>query len=185
VELNDQVANRERQLLQRQYYNFIATIVTSNITEVLSAEENAGVLQQVMLSVIQGSVEFPDPVAQRSCFSIMRKFVEMWGGQENPDGFIDFMYKNILPACFMAPMKSQFDLNDAQTVLALNEISCCLLAMLEKRKEEFLVYLRTHYIPTLNLPSPKGAEFVQAIQRSPKEFKVFLKSFFQQLKSAN
>lgn len=62
IELNDQIAAGERRLLQRQYYNFIATIVTCNVTEVLSAKENEGVLQQVMLSVIQGSVDFPDPV---------------------------------------------------------------------------------------------------------------------------
>lgn len=33
------------------------------------------------------------------------------------NGFEDFMYKSIVPACFMAPMKSTFDLADAQTVL--------------------------------------------------------------------
>lgn len=62
IELNDQIATGERRMLQRQYYNFIATIVTSNVMEVLSAEENSAILHQVMLSVIQGSVEFPDPV---------------------------------------------------------------------------------------------------------------------------
>ena len=31
--------------------------------------------------------------------------------------FDDFMYKNIVPACFAAPLKTTFDLNDAQTVL--------------------------------------------------------------------
>lgn len=63
----------------------------------------------------------------------MKKFVEMWGGQDNPEGFIDFLYKNILPACFMAPLKPHFDISDAQTLLALNEIGNCLLVILEKR----------------------------------------------------
>lgn len=62
IEVNDLIATREKQMLQRQYFNFIATIVTNNVTEVLSAKENSGILQQVMLSVIQGSVDFPDPV---------------------------------------------------------------------------------------------------------------------------
>ncbi|XP_021954226.1 exportin-T isoform X2 [Folsomia candida] len=184
IELNDQIATGERRMLQRQYYNFIATIVTSNVMEVLSAEENSAILHQVMLSVIQGSVEFPDPVAQRACFSIMKKFVEMWGGQDNPEGFIDFLYKNILPACFMAPLKPHFDISDAQTLLALNEIGNCLLVILEKRKDEFRVYLQTHYLPTLNIPVPKIVEFLEALQRSPKDFRLFLKSFFQQLKAS-
>jgi exportin-T len=62
IESNDQIAMRDRQMLQRQYFHFIATIVTNNVTDVFSAEENAQVLQQVMMSVIQGSVDFPDPV---------------------------------------------------------------------------------------------------------------------------
>jgi len=32
-------------------------------------------------------------------------------------GFNEFMYKNIVPACFLAPMKPTFDITDAQTVL--------------------------------------------------------------------
>lgn len=32
-------------------------------------------------------------------------------------GFPDFIYKNIVPACFLAPLKPTFDLSDAQTVL--------------------------------------------------------------------
>jgi len=31
-------------------------------------------------------------------------------------GFNEFIYKHIIPACFMAPMKPTFDLTDAQTV---------------------------------------------------------------------
>ena len=31
-------------------------------------------------------------------------------------GFTEFIYQHIVPACFIAPMKSTFDLNDAQTV---------------------------------------------------------------------
>lgn len=32
-------------------------------------------------------------------------------------GFSDFIYKHIVPACFLAPLKPTFDLSDAQTVL--------------------------------------------------------------------
>lgn len=46
---------------------------------------------------------------------------------------MDFMYKNIVPACFVAPLKVSFDISDAQTLLALNEIGNCLKSMFEKR----------------------------------------------------
>lgn len=32
-------------------------------------------------------------------------------------GFPDFIYKHMVPACFLAPLKPTFDLSDAQTVL--------------------------------------------------------------------
>lgn len=39
----------------------------------------------------------------------------LWIGGSN--GFQEFIYKNIVPATFMAPMKSTFNLADAQTIL--------------------------------------------------------------------
>ena len=38
-------------------------------------------------------------------------------------GFSEFMYKNIVPACFLAPLKPTFDLTDAQTVLVSIKLS--------------------------------------------------------------
>ncbi|KAK3748759.1 hypothetical protein QZH41_020326, partial [Actinostola sp. cb2023] len=39
------------------------------------------------------------------------------GGNNGENGFKDFMYDSIVPACFLAPMKSTFDMEDAQTFL--------------------------------------------------------------------
>lgn len=33
------------------------------------------------------------------------------------NGFGEFIYESVVPATFMAPMKSTFDMNDAQTIL--------------------------------------------------------------------
>lgn len=75
-------------------------------------------LRQVLFTVIQGAVEIPDPQGQKACFSILRRLVEVWADKENGlVGFSEFMYENIIPACFMAPLKPTFDLADAQTVL--------------------------------------------------------------------
>ena len=75
-------------------------------------------LHQVMLTVVDGVVELADPHAQKACFTILRKLVEAWASDTNGlEGFKEFMYQKILPACFMAPMKPTFDLNDAQTCL--------------------------------------------------------------------
>lgn len=44
-------------------------------------------------------------------------YVVFLGGKDGPVGFADFVYKHIVPACFLAPSKQTFDLTDAQTVL--------------------------------------------------------------------
>ena len=41
----------------------------------------------------------------------------MSGGNDGLNGFREFIYDSIVPASFVAPMKSTFDLNDAQTIL--------------------------------------------------------------------
>ena len=42
----------------------------------------------------------------------------LWiGGSNGLNGFEEFIYKSIVPATFMAPMKSTFNLADAQTIL--------------------------------------------------------------------
>lgn len=42
------------------------------------------------------------------------------GGSNGLNGFREFIYENIVPATFVAPMKSNFDMNDAQTILVCN-----------------------------------------------------------------
>ena len=51
------------------------------------------------------------------------------GGTDVLSGFDDIIYKEIAPACFMAPMKPTFDLADGQTVLVSN-IYCLVFFLL-------------------------------------------------------
>ena len=39
-------------------------------------------LEQVLLTVIQGAVEIPDPTGQKSCFTILKRLIELWGELE-------------------------------------------------------------------------------------------------------
>ena len=61
--VNDEEARLERQTLQRSYFSFVAAIV-SNLVEVLASQDSA-TLQQVLISLVQGAVEYPDPVVSR------------------------------------------------------------------------------------------------------------------------
>lgn len=48
---------------------------------------------------------------------LIRTLIFFLGGKDGLVGFADFVYKHIVPACFLAPLKQTFDLADAQTVL--------------------------------------------------------------------
>ncbi|RMX59336.1 hypothetical protein pdam_00014020 [Pocillopora damicornis] len=112
----DAQAVKEKETLRRSYFLFVGAVVTNDVTVVLTSQTPHD-LHQVLLTLIQGGVEFPDPVAQKISFNILRKLVELWGGSNGLNGFREFIYENIVPATFVAPMKSNFDMNDAQTIL--------------------------------------------------------------------
>ncbi|KAG7263241.1 hypothetical protein CRUP_023423, partial [Coryphaenoides rupestris] len=120
VEENDQTAALENQMLRRSYFTFIQTVTSSGMNEVL-ANQGAENIERVLITIIQGAVDFPDPIAQKTCFIILSKLVDLWGGKDGLVGFLDFVYKHIVPACFLAPLKPTFDLTDAQTMLVLQQ----------------------------------------------------------------
>lgn len=40
-------------------------------------------MERVLFTIIQGAVDFPDPIAQKTCFIILSKLVELWGESQN------------------------------------------------------------------------------------------------------
>lgn len=182
LEENDEEEKRTRRLLQRNYYLFVTTIVSNNLLDILVSLDS-GILQQVLMSVVQGAVEFPDPVAQKNCFVILRRLTEAWGVKDaGPPGFVEFLYTQVVPACFLAPLKTNFDLNDAQTILALHESVMCLQSVYKKQGEELISYLRSEYLPTMELSPELINEYCQALTSDAKLFRNYSKLFFQRAK---
>ncbi|KAK7102918.1 exportin-T-like [Littorina saxatilis] len=179
----DQEAASDRKFLRRGYFLFLSTIVSNDCINVLKALE-MGSVNQVLMSVVQGVVEVQDPPSQRCCFMILKKLTEAWGsGNDGIVGFPDFLYKNVIPACILAPLSPSFDLNDGQTSLALGECATCLKTILEKRGEELTNYLQKDYLPSLHMSTEQSQEFCQALHTDQKTFKAYLKNFFMKAKS--
>ncbi|XP_026523573.1 exportin-T isoform X1 [Notechis scutatus] len=182
AEDNDQSAALEKQMLRRSYFAFLQTVTGSGMSEVI-ANQGAENVERVLFTIIQGAVDYPDPIAQKTCFIILSKLVELWGGKDGPVGFADFVYKHIVPACFLAPLKQTFDLADAQTVLALSECAVTLKTIHLKRGLECIQYLQQEYLPSLQVAPEIIQEFCQALQQpDAKVFKNYLKVFFQRAK---
>lgn len=182
AEDNDQAAALEKQMLRRSYFSFIQTVTGSGMNEVM-ANQGAENIEQVVFTIIQGAVDFPDPIAQKTCFIILSKLVELWGGKDGMVGFPDFIYKHIVPACFMAPLKSTFDLSDGQTMLTLSECAITLKIIHLKRGPEFIQFLQQEYLPSLQVSPEISQELCHVLQEPDvKVLKTYLKAFFQQAK---
>uniref|UniRef100_A0A3B4UEY7 Exportin-T n=1 Tax=Seriola dumerili TaxID=41447 RepID=A0A3B4UEY7_SERDU len=164
AEDNDQAAALEKQMLRRSYFSFIQTVTGSGMNEVM-ANQGAENIERVVFTIIQGAVDFPDPIAQKTCFIILSKLVELWGGKDGMVGFPDFIYKHIVPACFLAPLKPTFDLSDAQTVLTLSECAVTLKMIHLKRGPEFIQFLQQEYLPSLQVSPEISQELCQVLQQ--------------------
>ncbi|XP_057710617.1 exportin-T isoform X2 [Corythoichthys intestinalis] len=179
---NDQTAALEKQMLRRSYFAFVLTVAGSGMNEVL-VNQGAENVERVVFTIIQGAVDFPDPVAQKTCFAILARLVELWGGKAGTAGFADFTYKHIVPACFQAPLKPTFDLSDAQTVLTLSEVAVTLKTVYVKQGPELLEFLQRDYLPSLRVSPEVAQELCHVLQQpDAKVLKTYLKVFFQQAK---
>ncbi|XP_013079973.2 exportin-T-like [Biomphalaria glabrata] len=181
VDLNDHCSAEEKKLLQRGYFLLLATIVC-NCIDVLKAQDMQN-LNQVLMSLIQGAVDLPDPQSQKCCFSTLKKLIELWGGKEALPGFPEFIYKEIVPACFMAPMKPTFDLADGQTTLVLGESALCMQEILQQRGVEFLEFLKSDFFPSKGISAESGECYLVNLQTGIKPYRTWLKKFFMQAKS--
>lgn len=98
----------------------------------------------------------------------------------NETAFVEFCYKNIVPACFFAPLKQV----DGDVNSMLNEVVMCLKAIQSFRgDDEFLTFLQQQYL-NLHFPTFTGSnEMVQSFlasdsNRSLKEvFRKFIHQF--------
>ncbi|XP_019753030.1 exportin-T isoform X1 [Hippocampus comes] len=179
ADADDQAAALERQMLRRSYFSLVHTVAGSGLSEVLAGQGPENV-ERVVFTVIQGAVDFPDPVAQKTCFAVLGRLVELWGGKAGMTGFSDFTYKHIVPACFLAPLKPTFDLSDAQTVLTLSEVAATLKTIYAQQGPELLEFLRRDYLPSLHLCPDVAQELCHVLQQpDPKVLKTYLKVFFQ------
>jgi len=180
VDPNDLQALKEKQLLQRSYFLFITTIVNASLVDVIAGQE-ASNFKEILLSLVHGAVEIPDPQGQKNCFVIFHKLLDCWGHNEN---FKEFIYDHIIPSCFMAPLKPTFDLNDAQTILVLQEIANTLKTTLTKRGVELIQWLQQSYLPQNNCPNEIIEEYSHALQTMDgKQFKNYLKAFYSRWKT--
>uniref|UniRef100_A0A673A4U3 Exportin-T n=1 Tax=Sphaeramia orbicularis TaxID=375764 RepID=A0A673A4U3_9TELE len=134
AEDNDQAAALEKQMLRRSYFSFIQTVTGSGMNEVM-ANQGAENIERVVFTIIQGAVDFPDPIAQKTCFIILSKLVELWGEKHT-----EKLFQELLRGHFLA-----------QLTMTLSECAVTLKMIHLKRGPEFIQFLQQEYLPSLQV----------------------------------
>ncbi|RWS07338.1 Exportin-T-like protein [Dinothrombium tinctorium] len=184
------LGNDERQALHKSYYSFLTILASNNVMDVFTSLD-AAVIEKVLMTLVQGAVEFPDVGTQKACFLVLRKIIELEGSShQQPNGengirtngnsqaFIEFIYKTIVPACFYAQLRQQ-DENQMT-----NECINCLKTIQNTRgSEEFCTYIQFQFFPQHFPTFSRISDFMQAlISDNNKLLKNSFKTFIQEFK---
>uniref|UniRef100_A0A2K5IEF0 Exportin-T n=1 Tax=Colobus angolensis palliatus TaxID=336983 RepID=A0A2K5IEF0_COLAP len=104
AEENDQSAALEKQMLRRSYFAFLRTVPGSGMGEVI-ANQGAENVEKVLVTVIQGAVEYPDRTAQKTCFiywpecAVTLKTIHLKRGPE----CVQYLQQESLPSLQVVP----------------------------------------------------------------------------------
>lgn len=180
----DTVGLSDKRLLRRSYFQFLSSIISNDLADVIR-DQGVHSLREILMTVIQGAVESADPQSQKTCFAILKRLIELWGGKEGVPGFDEFTLGSIVPACFMTPLKDTFDWSDGQTVLVLAEIATCLKAAHEKLDASLTRYLLSDYFPRMSVPPPAAEGICSSLQGDVKKFRSYLKAFYDTARSVS
>ncbi|KAF9200449.1 pre-tRNA nuclear export protein [Haplosporangium sp. Z 27] len=196
--------------LRKSYLAFLMGLFSSELENVLVTEVNGQHLILILQSVLHYAQDMTDVPVSRMAFGILLKAVNSWGsqgesagangtstvnGDENgtnkgttengiAPGFYQFMYEHIVRVTFEVPMKSNFDLQDGQSMMVLGEIAGLQKALVAKQGDGILTYLSQVYLPSINCPADLAQEYVQALsQLDAKQFKKYFQAFIQKSRS--
>ncbi|OZJ05156.1 hypothetical protein BZG36_02232 [Bifiguratus adelaidae] len=180
------------QELKQAYLLFLISLFQSDIESVYLTEQNLSFLPVIMQSVIHYASDTSAPTVEKMAFGLLLRMVNAWGVKApkvngtvdatptaSPvPGFESFMYEHVLRICFEVPLKAEFNLSDAQTVLCVTEIAGIQKAMYEQQPDGFVTYMRAQFLPAIQCPPELAEEYLQAIQTLDNRM---FKRFFQEL----
>jgi exportin-T len=173
---------REVVTLRRNYYIFIHTIATSKCEDIFVSPLNAEHFQNILNSVREGCLFYQDPTVQLKTFSIFRRLCATPVALNGV--FSSFLLENIIPLIFEVSLNKTFNLNDANTVHVLSEMSNIVVEANKKFGAPFVLYLKDKVFVSLSCPADFVATFINHINNA-NNLKNFLRLYFQELKTKN
>ena len=128
-------SDEERDLVEmkRQYFCFLWTLAANHLGALFISAANIANLQVILDSLLSGCSTFSDPVTQKHSFGTLAILTKEWLGEGHgpaeglPEGFADtflnWLYQAVLPAAFEVPVSPKFNLGDAKSSEALQEMA--------------------------------------------------------------
>ena len=171
---------------ERAYFGLVHALLQAGMDDVLVSEKNQAQLEAVLQSHVY-YVTHGEPVTQRAAISVLSQLVQLWArpNEKAIMGFEQFVYDAILPLVFQVPAKPSFDSSDAQSQLVLSELAGLLKSLYTARGDEFLQYLSTVYLPSVQCPPELALELTKSVQSlEVKPLKRFLDTFIAQSRGA-
>jgi len=178
VDPQDTNAVEEMSLLRRGYYGMLLKIMVHNLHNVFVSETNLPHLTGILETIAHGVAQADEPRTQKDCVNILDEMMKVWLQPPGVQGFSEFVFQQIVPACFNAILKPGFRLKDMECQLVIKAVVGALKRINSIGPTELSQFLQTQYFPSVGLPAEAAAQCANAVtELSQKDLVGFLKQF--------
>lgn len=143
---------QERLMLQQRYYEFLKSIVASDLVSVFASPTNARHIKSVLDTILQGCVSPPDFSIHRACFHLLRNLVTIWSAQgaiAADPALKQFVVRDVTTQMFKSVCSAHFELGDPNCISAVRELLELQKAVCKAMGEEYINYLAADLMPNL------------------------------------
>ncbi|EFA82882.1 armadillo-like helical domain-containing protein [Heterostelium album PN500] len=129
-------------------------ILNNSLSSTFTSPKNINIFEQILSTIIAGCTLSNEGI-QKTSFSIIRRLIEEYGqgGNKPVEGFVKFIYNQILPICLQAPLQPQFNIADVASNQVLMEIAKSLKLIAQKYGDEFINYVGSAFLPSIQIQS--------------------------------
>lgn len=185
-------SDEERELMQlrREYYCFLNTVAGAHLASVFISPTNIAHLQLILESLLQGCSAIGDPGSQKFAFACLGQLSKEWLGEGHgpnpalPEGFADtfltWILQNVIPLAFEIPFNPRFNLEDARSSDALQEMAALERALYAALGPQFEQYLMAQLpVTSLQCTPDVVAQYIEGLKSgsSAKQWKKFKSEF--------
>ena len=184
-------SDEERELgdLKRNYFGWMSVIASSHLNQIFISELNFGNFETILDSLMQGCGAIGDPVSQKHAFLTLIHMTKEWLGEgQGPapgqeafvETFVSWLYTHPVLAAFEVPFSPRFNLEDAKSSEALQEMAQFERAVFNAIGQPFEQYLANQLpLTSLQCTPEVAAQYIEGLKSgsSVKQWRKFKAEF--------